>query len=267
MQQSRLTPSCPLPEPSHNCVHLPWLRLPFAHRGLHDESAGVIENTASAFAAAAAAGYGIEADLQAARCGEPVVFHDSTLERLTNMQGRVSDFTASQLRGIALRDTSDRILTLKELLNLVGTRVPLLLEIKSDGADMAAFAGRIAKHLESYNGLAAVMSFDPFALTPFLRLIPTLPRGLVAMRFRYSDWPSLPAVERFRRTHLLPCRIVRPAFIAYDIRALPTLATRLARAAGLPLLAWTVRTSKELNRAARHADGIIFENIRPSLLA
>src|SRR5262249_52566774 len=41
-----------------------WLTAqPIAHRGLHDASVGVIENTAAAFSAAMAAGYGIETDL------------------------------------------------------------------------------------------------------------------------------------------------------------------------------------------------------------
>ena len=44
---------------------LAWLTArPHAHRGLHDATAGVVENTASAFSAAIAGGYGIETDLQ-----------------------------------------------------------------------------------------------------------------------------------------------------------------------------------------------------------
>ena len=44
---------------------LDWLiARPVAHRGLHDAAAGIIENTPSAFAAAIAAHYAIECDLQ-----------------------------------------------------------------------------------------------------------------------------------------------------------------------------------------------------------
>jgi glycerophosphoryl diester phosphodiesterase len=44
---------------------LDWLTArPVAHRGLHDALHGVIENTASAFAAAIANGYAIECDLR-----------------------------------------------------------------------------------------------------------------------------------------------------------------------------------------------------------
>jgi glycerophosphoryl diester phosphodiesterase len=54
-----------------------FLRAPIAHRGLHDRTRGVIENSRAAVAAAAEAGYGIEIDVQRAGCGEAMVFHDA----------------------------------------------------------------------------------------------------------------------------------------------------------------------------------------------
>jgi glycerophosphoryl diester phosphodiesterase len=39
---------------------------PTAHRGLHDAAKGIIENTAAAFEAAIAKGYGIECDVRPA---------------------------------------------------------------------------------------------------------------------------------------------------------------------------------------------------------
>jgi glycerophosphoryl diester phosphodiesterase len=51
-----------------------WLiARPIAHRGLHDAARGIIENTAGAFQAAIAAGYGIELDVQLSADGEATV--------------------------------------------------------------------------------------------------------------------------------------------------------------------------------------------------
>ena len=51
---------------------LDWLiARPIAHRGLHDEARGIIENTPSAIAAAVAADYAIEIDLQVTADGVP----------------------------------------------------------------------------------------------------------------------------------------------------------------------------------------------------
>ena len=65
-----------------------FLRLPVAHRAYHDRAAGRPENGPSAIAAAIAAGYGIEIDLQLSADGEALVFHDYELDRLTGATGR-----------------------------------------------------------------------------------------------------------------------------------------------------------------------------------
>src|SRR4029453_6117481 len=53
-----------------------WLRSqPIAHRGLHDESRGIVENSLSAFRAAAEAGYPIELYVQLSSGAEGVVVH------------------------------------------------------------------------------------------------------------------------------------------------------------------------------------------------
>ena len=73
-----------------------WLRSqPIAHRGLHDESRGIVENSLSAFRAAAEAGYPIELDVQLSSDGEAMVFHDPFLDRVTGAKGRDSTFKPS----------------------------------------------------------------------------------------------------------------------------------------------------------------------------
>ena len=109
-----------------------WLTAqPFAHRGLHDAAAGVIENTAGAVRAALAAGYGIEVDLQISADGEAMVHHDDVLGRLTEGEGRLDSLTAAELKRIAFRNSDERMMTLGELCDLVGGRVTMLVEVKS----------------------------------------------------------------------------------------------------------------------------------------
>ena len=65
-----------------------WLvERPIAHRGLHDEAKGVIENTLRSAEAAIARGFAIEFDVQMSTDGEAIVFHDETLDRLTDATG------------------------------------------------------------------------------------------------------------------------------------------------------------------------------------
>ncbi len=156
---------------------LDWLKRPIAHRGLHDASKGVIENSASAVEAAIARGLAIEVDLQCAKDNKPVVFHDGTLDRLTEEVGPVISRSASELTSIPLRGSKDRILSLRDLLALIDGRVPLLIEIKSKWDDDDRYEANIASELASYRGPVAVMSFDPNCVARFKTLLPSLPRG------------------------------------------------------------------------------------------
>src|SRR3989304_763460 len=94
---------------------LDWLTArPIAHRGLHDASAGVIENTASAFNAAIAGGYGIETDLQISGDGEAMVHHDDAFGRLTEGTGALAGMTAAEIKTVHFKASTDRIRTLGE---------------------------------------------------------------------------------------------------------------------------------------------------------
>src|SRR5262249_6007374 len=171
-----------------------WLvARPVAHRGLHDSAAGVIENTPLAFAGAVAGNYAIECDLQLAADGEAMVFHDDTLDRLTEGSGRVDALAAAALKRVTFRATSDHMITLGELCELVAGRVTLVIEVKSHFDGDRRLSRRAAEVLAGYRGPVAVMSFDPGPMAALRALPPGLPRGIVARRPHpppHTDHPS-----------------------------------------------------------------------------
>lgn len=243
---------------------LDWLTArPVAHRGLHDAEGGVIENTLSAARAAIEGGYAIEIDVQPDAGLEPVVFHDASLDRLTTGSGPVSVLTESALAEIPFRNTPDRIPSLRAFLETVAGQVPIIVEVKTDGTGMPAFCSRIAEILASYDGLVAVMSFDPGTVEAFRIHAPALPRGIVAESFREDKPEGTSPLNRFVLRHLLHAGRTRPHFVAYCVDDLPAIAPLALRwAIGLPLLTWTVRTEAQRRRGQRWADQIIFEGFR-----
>lgn len=242
---------------------LDWLRRPIAHRGLHDAARGIIENTPSAVSAAIEHGYAFEMDVQPAADMTPMVFHDTTLERLTSGEGAVNTLPPVALKAVAFKDSQDHMQSLDELLDMVGGRVPMVIDIKHGRADPHEFAKAVAERLSGYDGLVAVMSFDPRIIAAFIHLAPDIPRGLIATG-TFLKSLKLTRWERFQVRHIFTARIAKPHFIAYDIRHLPAIAPFVARTVyGLPLLTWTVRSDAEQRRAARWTDAMIFEGFTP----
>jgi len=246
-------------------MRLDWLiARPIAHRGLHDAAAGVIENTASAFAAAIAGGYAIECDLQVSADGEAMVHHDAALGRLTEGGGRLADKSAAALQAVGFKATSDRMLTLGELCDLVAGRATLAVELKSHFDGDLRLVERCAAVLAHYQGPIAVKSFDPAFVATFRHKAPSLTRGIVAERYyRHSEWQRLTQAQRRSMAHLLHWPRTRPHFVAYAAKDLPAAPCWVAhKVLGLPLLAWTVRNDEERRHALRFADQVIFEGFR-----
>jgi len=245
--------------------HVRDLIRPIAHRGLHQSASGVIENTESAVRAAIKKGYGIEVDIQSAKGGAPVVFHDQRLHRLTMGGGHVRDHTIDELKKTPMHETADRIMELGELLELVDGRVPLILEIKSDWRGTGVFEEKVAYIIKDYIGPHGFMSFDPNCVAAIANHVPGIPRGLAAGGLKGRRGVPVPSfIKRMALRHLLSSVIARPDFIAYDIRALPRLAPIIAnRLFGLPLFTWTVRTEAQRALAEKWTDAPIFEGLDP----
>jgi glycerophosphoryl diester phosphodiesterase len=243
---------------------LDWLiARPVAHRGLHDAEKGIIENTPSAFAAAVAGRYGIECDLQLSADGEAMVYHDDTLGRLIDGEGRLDAMTAAALKRLAFKASADRMITLGELCDFVAGRVTLLIEMKSRFDGDRRLVARVAKVLEGYRGLAAVMSFDADAVAAVRASAPRLPRGLAAPS-RLPGPRRSPGAVKDALAELGHALHAHPQFIAYSVTDLPAALPMIARRLlGLPLLVWTVRSAQERETSERYADQMIFEGFRP----
>jgi glycerophosphoryl diester phosphodiesterase len=228
---------------------------PFAHRALHGP--GRPENSRSAIDAAIAAGYGIEIDLQLSADGQAMVFHDYTLDRLTDARGPVRGLGAERLSSLHLSDSEEGIPTLTQVLDQVAGAVPLLIEVKDqDGAlgpEVGPLEEAAAACLADYRGPVAVMSFNPHSVARMGQLLPDLPRGLTTGAFAPETWPTVPAS---RLAELRPMPDLAPlgaAFISHRWDDLTNPAVAAARGRGLRVFCWTTHSDRE--QAAALADG------------
>lgn len=248
-----------------------FLRLPITHRALHDRSQGRIENSPAAIKAAVEAGFGIEVDLQLSSDGVAMVFHDEELDRLTGETGPVSARTATELGRIRLKDSTDTIPTLAEMLKLIGGMVPLLIEIKDQTLVMGPTDGRLetatAVALEGYRGDVALMSFNPHSVAHMARLAPHLPRGITTSAYDPDDWAPLPA-EVCDRLRLIPdYDATGSSFISHEAGDLGRDRVAELKTQGARVLCWTIRSAETEALARRVADNVTFEGYRAALPA
>lgn len=246
-----------------------FLERPIAHRALHDAGAGVIENSLTAIDRAMRTGYGIELDLQLSSDGVAMVFHDDTVDRLTNATGPVRGRTAQELGDLRLLGTEDHIPTLSEVLEMVDGAVPLLLELKDQSGGLgqadADLERAVAMELEGYGGDVAVMSFNPFVVAQMRDLAPHLPRGLVTCGFIPSQWPHLAPETCHALRSIASFGQVGARFISHDWTDLGSPRVAELKSQGVPVLCWTIRSPQDEAQARRVADTITFEGYLPAV--
>lgn len=230
-----------------------WLtERPIAHRGYHDLNRAVWENTLSAFSRAVEAGFAIECDLQYAADAIPVVFHDDDLKRLCSIEGDVRQRTAAELGLLTIGGTADKVPTLRQLLDLVKGRVPLVLELKGRKGDDDGFAMAVLDTIENYEGPIALMSFDTWLLKDLKGLGTTRPVGLTAEGARPENF----AVHEEAMQYGLD-------FISYYYGHLPNVFISRQRDLGKQVITWTVRDDEARTITALNADQMTFEGFDP----
>jgi glycerophosphoryl diester phosphodiesterase len=224
---------------------------PIAHRGLWNEN--IVENSLLAYQNAVEHGYPIEIDLYSTTDNEIVCFHDDTLSRMTGKDGFIYDKTLSELKELSLKNSGQKIPTLKEVLNLVSGKVPLLIEFKDQ--PNKNYISIAVKILKEYKGDFAVQSFNPLYLLKIKKLAPNFIIGVLGTNTPPKERSFL---TKFIVKNLSLNFLIKPDFISYNYKGLP-----IKKPFNLPLLAWTIRDNEQATKALTFADNIIFENFIP----
>jgi glycerophosphoryl diester phosphodiesterase len=225
------------------------MTLVIAHRGA---SADAPENTLAAFELAIQqASDMIELDLHRSRDGALPIFHDDAID------GR----TVGQLTLAELRARVPAMPTLDEVLDTVGARIPLNLELKAPGR--AIYEGLCEQVLEAVRARGALgrMLFSSFGATTLDRLRALCPEARIGV-----------LVGRSRLARAPDARVLidRARALAAEAAHLPLrLATRSRvarlREAGLDVHVYTVDDPRDQTRLIEHGVSGIFTN-RPGEL-
>lgn len=234
-----------------------------AHRG---SSGSFPENTRVAFEKAIESGVDlIEFDCQLSKDGHVVVFHDERLERTAGVKGLVRGKTLKQLKKVDIGARfkksfkGERILTLEEVMEVLGESVELNLEIKTWPKGLSGIELKILFILSHYDFLERTVfsSFDYRSLQRLRELAPEARIGILCSAGMKEN----------------PFQVARE-LNAYSLHAEKELMSRhfleRAKQLGLASFVWTVNEVKEMEGfLSLGVDGIIsdfpekFWKVRP----
>ena len=179
------------------------LKYRYAHRGLFHKPE-MPENSLLAFRMACEKGFGIEFDVHLTKDGKLAVLHDNGLKRVTSVRSDhlpvipenaqieceitigsdalIEELTLEEAKQYPLEESDERIPEMREVLELVAGRVPLIVELKPNGGNHEKLCAEVMKELRKYeedypDAVYCVESFNSFAVLTMKKKFPDVVRG------------------------------------------------------------------------------------------
>lgn len=263
----------------------------YAHRGLHSKPE-IPENSLAAFSRAADKGFGIEFDVHLTLDKKLAVIHDSSLKRVTTMRAdgravipenidipsdeifltedKIEEISLSEAKRYPLEESDERIPELREVLELINGRVPLIIELKPTAENFRELTDLVIEELAAYDGLYAVESFNFFAVNYLRKAHPDIIRGQLATDLlkdaeEIKDGDPRERVEVSKSVNYVLRELIfnifsRPDFVAYKFEHRRNI--RFREFKGMKVH-WTIKNTLDLEIAERSGATCIFERFIP----
>ncbi len=235
-----------------------YQNLIIAHRGCWDKKAP--ENSLLAFKHCIEHEIPIELDVQLSLDEEVVVFHDKNTFSMTGVSLMVEKSTFCELRQLKLSSSAEKIPTLKEVLELVRGRVPLLIEIKR-GRDFALLSRKVYELLKDYSGDVMIQSFDIRVVWWWKKKTNYLTGLLVSSNRHLQSVFYYPIVHSV----FVVSNLLKVDFVSVDFEGLTSTFISKLRKKKIPIFVWTITKLSELESARSYADTFIVDGLGKKL--
>jgi glycerophosphoryl diester phosphodiesterase len=225
-----------------NCNN-PTIPLIIGHRGAKGH---IVENTLESIEKALELSVdGIEIDIFKCKSGELVVFHDKTLNRLTDAEGLIESLDIDSIRKIKILKKY-KIPTLNEVLDLIDGKVFLNIELK--GSETALLTNQIIKnYLDKGNWTIEkfiISSFNWKELENFYKINKKVPIAIL------TDADPLDALPVARK---LKAKAINPSY-----KSLNSKNVKKIHEAGYKIYPYTVNKKENISKViSLNVDGII----------
>ena len=218
--------------------------LKIGHRGAR---AYEPENTLSSFRKAVELGANaVELDVRKTKDGKLVVIHNSDVNKTTNGEGAVNELTLEQIQKL-VTDKGEHIPTLDDVLDSVGKKVKVLVEIKEVGTEKQVLD---LIHKKGITDNVILVSFHEESLKKIREINDKVETGLIYVRHKN---PVQTALD-LKATYLL-------SLYSFTYSA----NVKKAHEKGLKVIVWTINKKEEVEEYKKKGvDGIASD--RPDIL-
>lgn len=206
------------------------------------------ENTTSSYEAALNLGFThIELDVQLSKDGIPVLMHDSTLDRTTNGQGMVKDYTHEELRNFTVGE-KEKIPTLEEALLFAKDKIIVSIELKQKGNLYVGMEQAVLKVIQKTGMMNQVYvnSFDHYAIVEMRKLSDEIKLGII----QHGATPAvIPFMEEIKATYLS----IRIEYLTKEY-------AKVCEEAGITIIVWPVDKEWQFKKAMNYSNVLCTTN-------
>lgn len=187
----------------------------------------------------------IEIDVFKIQSGEIVVFHDYTVDRLTNGPGKIEEYNIFDLKKLIVRG-GHKIPVLQDVLKVIDNKVALNIELKGSGtADKVNFI--MNYYIEKNNWSPANFLISSFNWDELREMRKYNPNVAIAVLTEDNPLDAIPVAKELNAV------AINPYFKKLDIEVANEI-----RDAGFKIYTWTVNEPKDIDAMKQiGVDGII----------
>lgn len=259
--------------PYQGPIVIPDSSLVFAHRG---GGFYAPDNSLKGAGESMSAGFdGVDMDAQITNDGTIVIFHDLSVDRLTESTGRVSDKTLQEMLALDLapkfREGMEGayVRTFEDFVKEVTPKGILMVELKVTGLQKTGIEEKAAEIIQKYNAYdrVYVSSFNPVVLWRLKHIDPKIHTVLIFMDTNWNehllaeikpeDKVDLPWFVRNEYIRTAIRKIIKPDLLSVNVTVAPSTISKLQKN-GWPIFLWTPETKEDIQAALRrHPYGVI----------
>ena len=223
-----------------------------AHRGLHKNKM-IPENSMLAFKAAIEKNYAIEFDINITKDNQIVVFHDDDLNRLCNKKENIEDVSYDFLKDLNLYESNEKIPLLKELLDEVAGKIPLIIEIKKH-KNIGLLENILLEMLKEYKGEYFICSFEKDILLWLEKNKPKEIKGLIfgSLPIKFKKYEKIAFLYKYFKS--------KADFISLEDKLIDSSIYDFCKKKELDIVVWTIKDKKSFQNIDKKVSAVIFEN-------